>query len=313
MEKLIKIFGSIVETFFVTQNGASLSEVNRVQAENKQQNDSFWSLMSDAVGGVFTKEVSFVGAGDSTPRDLAGAVISTDQIGEYAGVAWRNAQTAILMHALKLWKRLQAELQEMDLRHFVADSLPEAPVRPQPAQRGSACSTEDFMELANIDEIIANLKSDVLAQFEFAFWKRTNELNSRAAVLGKLLSEQNSFFRALVKSLPKGSEQPTQNGVIITRWKKAYSDSQLATFASQRDELQAVYNDLQQQLNGRKKQIKDALRAYNLAEERRYQTDLGIYQLAAEAHARETERIRSAAETLRQEALQELAGLQVRT
>lgn len=168
------------------------------------------------------------------------------------------------------------------------------------------------MEMSNIDEMIAVLNSDVLAKFNFAFWKKANELNSRAAVLGKLLSEQGSFFRELVKSLPKGGEQITQTGVVITIWERSYSDGNLAQFAKLREKLQEEYNDLQKQLNGYRKQIKDAVRAYNLDQERQYQIVYGSYKVEAERHALEMERIRSAAETLRQEAMQELAGLKVR-
>ena len=76
--------------------------------------------------------------------------------------------------------------------------------------------------------------------------------------------------------------------------------------------MQVEYNDLQNELNGSRKQIKDAVREYNLDEERRYQLAHGEYRVAAERHALETERIRSAAETLRQEAQRELASLRVR-
>jgi hypothetical protein len=168
------------------------------------------------------------------------------------------------------------------------------------------------MDLSNIDEMIAALSPEVLAKFDFAFWKRANELNSRAAVLGKLISESGSFFRELVKPVPKDSEKTLQTGIVITAWKRAYSSSAVTEFNLKREELQHEYNDLQKQLNGCKKQIKDAVRAYNLDEERRYQAEYGIYMVEAEKHAIEMERIRSSAETLRQEAQRELATLRVK-
>jgi hypothetical protein len=187
------------------------------------------------------------------------------------------------------------------------------------------------MDLANIDQMIANLKPAVLQKFNFAFWRKANELNARAAAIGKLLSEQGSFFRELTKPLPKGSDQVTQTGVAIFRWEKSYNEEQTAAFVALRDSLQAEYNDLQKQLNGLKKQVKNAVRAYNLDVERQYQAAYGEYQLAYASyqaavneiqanhqdeltkHAQELERIRASAETLRQEALAELATLRVRT
>ena len=243
---------------------------------------------------------------------VATQTITADKIGEYLGVAERNARTAILMHAVKLHKRLQAVLEGADLRLYVAESLPIVPTQPPLAKKGTTCETAKFMEMSNIDEMIAVLNSDVLANFDLAFWKEANELNSRAAVLGKLLSEQGSFFRELVKPLPKGGEQITQTGVVITHWERSYSDGSLTQFAKLRDKLQSEYNDLQKRLNGCRKQIKDAVRAYNLDQERQFQVAYGSYKVEAERHALEMERIRSAAETLRQEALQELAGLKVR-
>jgi uncharacterized protein YukE len=168
------------------------------------------------------------------------------------------------------------------------------------------------MDMSNIYEMLASLTQPVMAKFDLAFWKRANELNSRAATLGKLLSEQGSFFRELVKPLPKGGETPTQNGVIITSWKKGYSETQLSEFSLLRDELQSEYNDLQKQLNSCKKQIKDAVREYNLDAERQYQAAYGTYKVAAEQYNLEVESLRSAAETRRQEALQEFAALRVK-
>lgn len=313
MNTLTKIFGNLVPMFFVSEGGVSISEVARIQAEHKQQNDGFWSKVADAVSGVFYKAISFVGAGDSTPRDIPGATITADEIGLYAGVAERNAETAVLMHAVKLYKRLMEQLQRMDLRLHVVEILPAAPEQPASAKLGSTCETERFMDLGNIDEMIANLNSEVLAQFDFPFFRKANELNARAAALGKLLSEQGSFFRRLVGSLPQGSEQSTQNGVVITTWKRSYNPEAVAELSRLRDQLQTEYNNLQQQLNGCKRQIKDAVRAYNLEQERRYQSAYGAYEVAARQHNLEVERIRSSAETFRQQALQELAALRVRT
>lgn len=338
--KLQAIFGASVSTFFTTEGGVSLSEVARRQAEAKQENDTFKARVDESVSGVFRKVVSFVGAGTSSPQTVDSPTISVKEIGGYVGVAERNAVTAVLMHGVKLWKRLHEQLQVVDLRLYVVDSLPEqpampeypdAPLAPTRPVLGTVCNTAAFMESGNIDEMIAHLKPEVLAEFNFAFWKKANELNARAAAIGKLLSEQGSFFREIIKPLPKGNEQVTQTGVVIFRWEKAYSDAELADFATLRDTLQTEYNDLQKQLNGCKKQIKDAVRAYNLEQERQYQSAYGEFQLTyasyqavvdtlvanyqveLKRHSQEMERVRSSAETLRQEALAELATLRVRT
>lgn len=338
--KLQQIFGAQVPTFFTTEGGVSISAVARKQAESKQLNEDFKARISEAVPGVFRKVVSFVGAGTSTPQTVDSPTISSKEIGGYAAAAERDALTSVMMHGVKLWKRLHEQLQVVDLRLHVVELLPEkpdmpeypdAPLAPTRPTLGTVCNTTAFMDLSNIDEMIANLKPEVLARFEFAFWKKANELNARAAVIGRLLSESGSFFREIIKPLPKGSDQVTQTGVVIFRWERSYSPEQLAEFAGLRDTLQTEYNDLQMQLNGCKKQIKDAVRAYNLEQERQYQSAYGEYQLACASYevsvrdllahhqeelrqySVEMERIRSSAETLRQEALAELASLRVRT
>lgn len=313
MEKLTKVFGSVVPTFFVAEGGVSISEVSRIQAEHKQANDVFWTKVQEATAGMFRQVVTFVSTAGGTPHELESAVTTAEELNGYRGVGERNATTAVLMHAVKLWQRLHGELEGMDLEPFVADVLPGAPAMPDRADRGSVCRTEAFMDLQNIDEMVASLKSEVLEKFDFAFWKMANELNSRAAVLGKLLSEQGAFFRRLVAPLPQGKSETNQTGVVITSWKRAYDTEAVAEFATARDQLQAEYNDLQRQLSGCRKQIKDALREHNLAEERSYQAAYGAYQVAAKAYEVELERIRSSAETFRQEALQEIASLRVRT
>lgn len=84
MEKLTRIFGSIVPTFFATANGVTLSEVARIQAENKQQNDKFWSDVSDAVTGIFQKVITYLGSGEAS-RTIKASTITVDKIGEYIG------------------------------------------------------------------------------------------------------------------------------------------------------------------------------------------------------------------------------------
>ncbi len=312
MESLTKIFGALVTTFLAPA-GTSVSQVGRIQAENKQKNDGFWSLIDDAIAGVFVKAVSFLGGGDSSPRALRGTTVTPEELRGVDAVAERNAETATLMHGLKLHQRLRDALETMDLRPFVAEAMPQRPQQPAAPKSGSTCDTRRFMDLSSIDEMIENLSPEVLAQFDFAFWQEAIGLNSRAAAIGKLLSENGAFFRKLAAPLPKGSEQPTQNGVIITTWERAYDSGALEGLSRMRDELQARYDDLQKRLNSCRKQIKDAVREYNLAHERRYQAEFGAYQLEVKAYELEMERLRSAAETLRQQALQEIAGLQVRT
>ncbi len=358
MKNLQQIFGAIISIFFTTNGGVSLSEINRIQAEHKQKNDEFNAKVSDATAGIFQKEISFVGAGDSAPRTVTAPTIEVADLERYFEVGLRNAQTAVLMHGLKLHKRLQCELEDMDLTHFVSEISPEAPAypraervenlpappsKPSPALKATTCSTEHFMELSNIEEMIAALKEPVLMKFDSdgAFYRKAQGLNSRAANIGKLLSERDSFFRELIKPMPKSVEQTIQTGVVITTWKKAYSSEAIEKFGAFRDKLQAEYDSLQKQLNGCKKQMKDAVREYNLEQERAYQTEYGKYRLAVQEHQREMERIRldverreeaarnayekaqelyalemerirSAAETLRQQAQQELATLRVR-
>lgn len=313
MQSLITIFGSIVSIFFTTEGGASISEVSRVQAENKQKNDSFWSLVKDATASVFKRSFTFVGAGPSGTQAVPGITITPESLLGYSDVANRSAHTTTLMHGLKLWKKLQSTLEKMDLRLHVVAELPSAPPQPTSVSLATTCNTDSFMELTNIEEMIAVLKDEVLAKFNFGFWRKANELNSRAAALGKLLSADGAFFRELVKPLPRGGEQLVQAGVLITSWERHYAPEAALNFATQREVLQAEYNSLQQQLNGLRKQIKDAVREFNLAEVQRYEAEYSIYQVTARQYTLEMERIRAASETLRQQALTELAALRVRT
>ncbi len=314
MKNLTNIFGAIVSIFFTDskKDGITISEISRITAEHKQQNDKFWGEISDGVNGVFTKVIRFVGAGDAAPQSLVGTVITPDQIIGYKAVAERNGEIAVLKQALNLFKNLKTQLAGMDLSAFVDQKVSEAPVRPASPATGTTCYTDKFMEMSNIDDMIANLSEPVLAKFDLAFFQKANQLNSRAATLGRLLSADGAFFRELIRSLPKGGEQVTSNGVVITSWKKSYSEGDLSKFYALREELQGEYNSLQKELNSCRKQMKDAVREYNLEQERLYQTALGAYLVAAEKHAGEKESVRASIETLRQEAMRELANLRVR-
>jgi hypothetical protein len=327
MKKLEQIFGALVPTFFTESGGVSLSEIARRQAEAKQKNDTFTTLVAEATAGVFFKRVSFVGAAGSPAEQVGGSVLEPQQLSAYSDVASRNAQTALLMHGLKLWRSLQDRLKMVDLTSIVGQPpvAPDVKAMQVPVRKagGTLCPSEKFMEMGNIDEMVQALNPAIFTAFDFTFWKEATELNARAAVLGKLLSEQGCFFRQLNSPLPKAEQQPTQTGVIITQWARSYNASQLEAFAQQRDRMQAEYDTLQSNLNGFKKQIKDAVRAYDLEVEKNYQAEYGAYrieharysaELASQQakYAQEVESIRSSAETFRQEALAELASLRIR-
>ena len=314
MEKLTRIFGVIISTFFTAEgNGVTLAEVSRVQAEAKQQNDGFWARIGEAASGIYHRVISYVGAGASAPQTLEAVKFEVEDFADYAGVADRGARVSSLMHAVKLFKRLESDLRMREMWEFVIDKLPNAPERPELPKSATVGETERFMDIANIDEMIAGLGPEVLAQFDFAFWQLAQQLNSRAAVLGKLLSEQGSFFREMVKAKPSDKEQLVGNGMLVTRWKPTYADEEVREFERLREKLRAEYEDLQKRLNGCKKQIKDAVRAYNLEQQVQYESALSAYRIEAEKYSLEVERIRKAAETFRQQAQAELATLRVRT
>lgn len=328
MQNLVKIFGPSVSIFFTTSGGMSLSAVARQQAENKNANDAFNSLVADATAGVYKKVVSFVGSGASESKTLQTVTISPDDLRECFKVGNRNAETAVLMHGVKLWKKYEAQLQTMDLTSFVgtAPKMPilVEPVRPSPAASGVVDNhVASFMELNSIDDMVLRMSAAALSKFKFDFFWNALQLNARAAAIGKLLSEKDSFFRQLLKPTPASSEQLVQSGSVITQWEKSYDWSTTQSFEKLRDELQAEYNKLQQELNGVKKLIKDVVREVTLAAEQNYQKEFGAYQLefakyeterkaAVEAYALQVEQLRSSAETLRQQALTELAALQIR-
>ena len=340
MQILTKVFGPQVAMFFTTtNNGVSISEIGRRQAEYKQLSDEFAAKLADGTNGVYRKKLSYIGAGNGTPLEVQVVRLTAEDLDGYKAAAKRDAETAVLMSGLKLWKTLQAELQKKDLRLYVADSLPpapdypveiEPPTPPAGPKPATTCGTEAFMDLDNIDEMVTAMSAEVLTKFDFAFFTKARRLNSSAARIGKLISERGSFFRKLGQPLPQGSEQTLQGGMIVTSWERSYSPAEITAFAEYRVALQAEYDSLQKQLNGCKKEMKDAVRAYNAEQERQYQTAYTAYQSAHsdyltavkqqnmeyeqayKAHAVEMERIRSSAETLRQQALAELANLRVR-
>lgn len=324
------IFGAVVPTFFTTDidTGVSISEVSRRQAEYKQQNDAFYTLITEGTTGIFNKVIKFVGASSSPAEVVSGRKLRPETFKECTSVGNRNAETALLMHGVKLYKNLEAWLQTSDLTGFVGGLpsqpvLPTAPTAPARGKAATVCPANAFMELSTIDEMVANLNTIVIAKFDFDFWQEAVSLNAKAAAIGKLLTEKDSFFRALLKVAPNSSEQTCQTGVILTKWERSYTENEAAELQKVRDSLQEEYDRLQKQLNGMKKRVKDAVRAYNLEVEKTYQSELSKYQLEASKHraevdaltaqhAQAVEKVRSSAETLRQEALAELATLRVR-
>lgn len=311
---LIKAAGAIVDVFFTKGDGVSISEVGRQQAESKQANDSFWAHVEGATNAIFTQELSFVGSGGGASERLTPERLTVGEIRKYSGVADRSAQISTLMMALKLHKTLRARLEKMDFRDLVEETMPTFPQEPAPVRTGLAVEVMSFMDMDNIEEMIGSMYDEAFRNcgLDFQFFRKATELNSRAAVLGKLLSAQGAFFRGLVRPVPASKREMVSSGVVVTTWTKTYSEEEEAEFARLRNELQEEYNSLQRELNGYKKQLKDSVRQFILAEERRYQAELSDFQLKRAAYDAKEERIRSAAEVIRQECLAEMSALRIR-
>lgn len=314
MQSLIDFFGSIVGSFFTTGDGITLSEVGRVQANTSHKNNDFWSHLSEAALGVIVGKTSVIASG--VKHDIPTKEFKLDRKfveTERLQVSEGESQLARLMFALKLFKSFEERLKtahESELlgSDWVPENLPDSPRR---KSLPISLSLERFVDLENLDQLI-DAAQGAHQHFSEHFFARAIEVNARAAVLGKILTSKDSFFRAVLKKAPSSLVRESGQGFQVIEYNLVYTDEELKQLESFRQQLSEEYEGLQKETNYYKASIKSRLRDLALEYEKEYQEQVALWSVSSQAESARLAEQTSRAEVKRRELQQELFNLRLK-
>lgn len=304
--------------FYFGKDGLSATIANARKNENTNENAN---LMRDLQSAELYEthmtivsdkgaQTSRVGVRKLSPADFE--VLNT--------AARNNAENALLGNGIKIFNKAMETIRNMDAAEIVKRnggdvSLPEVgPLLPR--QSAVLAGTVDHvLEMERVEDILGACSPEVLARLDAAMVKNALRLESEAATLGLELTKKDSFLQRVIAAEPE--LQPVETvanfAVVVKQPKLAYTAQEVKDFKKLFEDLQKRYQNIQGQLNGLKKTIKDTIRLTDVEFAKDYEARLATYTLEQAVRNDKSNRIGAQGEVLRQQLVQELLTLKIQT
>lgn len=298
---------------FLSKSGVSLSQANAEKNTNTNEAEQLLHPFNNHVHNVV---LTVVGS-TAVTEEVAVDKVTPVQFKVLYDVANMYSQNAILGHGIRLFKDIELYISslptEMIAETFgfeVANTLIPHPTFKQPLLR---INVQSFMELDSVEQMLGYLTLDVLNELKQEDIFEALRQEALAAVLGKQLTKKESFLKRVLSAAKQILEQEvvTNFGLVVKKKVLAYSDNELEDLRGVQKKMYADYTAAQGRVNGFKKLVKDLARKHNKANLEAYQADLAHYQAVQANWERELAERDAKAETIRQQALTELAELKV--
>lgn len=309
--KYVLVFNPVIGKYF-GDKGLSITQANSIKNDNTNKAAKYLTPFESPVFNVETKVIN-----TSLTTDVTKVVkITPDDFAKLWTVAELYAENAVVGQALQLFKETQKLIEEIDVDEVVklfGLEVPTPNLKPPIPKRVVKTSTDHFMELDSIEELVKYLCLDTLNKIDADLIKTALKNESTAAVLGKQLTKKESWLKRLF-STPKeqlSAQRETNFGLVLSKNVLAYDDNELEQFELLQQELYTAYTKIQSQVNGAKKIIKDTVRN-DLAEAQKiYNEEMAQYNKLANEYSAKLSEARNKAELIRQEALKELSNLKI--
>lgn len=314
MKELLKKVFPLVD-FYFADKGVSATTANSKKNDNTNENANLMKNLQDAP--LYMTEISLLTERGVTTHEMNVRKLTPQNFDVLSTVAKNNGESAILGNGIKLFNTALETIRGFDATKLVTlnggdVSLPEhlaMPIR-QFAVKGNL---DNVLQYERVEDILAACNESVLVLLDADMVKKGLFLESEVAVFGKELTKDSSFLQRVIfaqRSLtPK--EAMGKFGLSIREEKLAYTEGEVDAFITLFNNLQTHYHNIQGQLNGTKKTIKDTIRMVDVAFAKEYDAELKAYQ-SRESEIREKQNLIAAqGETLRQQLVQEFLALKI--
>lgn len=313
---LYKVFPLL--QFYFGKEGLSATIANARKNENSNTNANLMrDLQAAELYETHMTIVSDKGAQNSRVgvRKLAPAnfdVLNT--------VARNNAENALLGNGIKIFNKAMETIRNMDAMEIVKRnggdvSLPGVNALLPRESAVLSGNVDHVLEMERVEDILGACSPRVLERLDASMVKNALRLESEAATLGLELTKKESFLQRVIAAEPE--LQPVETvanfAVVVKQPKLAYSALEVSDFKKLFEDLQKRYQNIQGQLNGIKKTIKDNIRMADVEFAKDYESRLATYTLEMSVRNDKLNRIGAQGEVLRQQLVQELLTLKIQT
>lgn len=313
MKTVIKL-QPIVAKFFSEDGQYSITQANAIKNQNTNEAEMIVEKLNVA---IYNRNVVVIGPTGSNQDTVTVPKLTPADFGKLGLVMEQYAQNAVLGHGIQLFKSIETNIRTMSnltIQEIFGITVPELKaIVPRPKSPIS-CSIDSFMELETIESMVVKLEQVVLDKLDYSMILRGLTLEAKAAVLGKQLTKKESFLKVILRAQPEILEKSTETnfGFVVQRALLAYSESEVKEFSDLRDKLYSDYTTIQSQVNGIKKTLKDLVRKEAAEMNKQYKDELETYQKLVREYNDNQATANTQAESLRLEALKELASLKIK-
>ncbi len=314
MKELLKKVFPLVDFYFAEQ-GISATVANG--RKNDNTNDNANLMKNIHAVQLYNTEISLLTDKGITYRDSKVRKLTPENFDVLQKVAKNNGENALLGNGIKLFNDALNAIKGFDNTKLVEMNggdvtLPVAldfPILKQ-AVKGLI---ESVLNFDRVEDIVFNCNAEVLERIDANLVKNALRLESEAAVLGNEVTKKAGFLHQVLvanESLAP-TETTAQFGVVIREQKLAYTEGEVESFKVLFDNLQTQYKNIQGQLNGLKKTMKDTIRLVNVEFAKKYDAELKDYYARQGEIIAKQSQIAAQGETLKQQLVTEFLTLKI--
>jgi hypothetical protein len=315
-ELLLKAFPLV--GFYFNENGVSATVANAEKNENTNTNAN---LMRDLQAfELYNTVVTIMGEKGVNTHEVNVKKLAPADFDRLQTVSKNNGENAILGNGIKIFNKAMEYLKTVEAQKLVElngedTTLPKQmdfPIRKQAVSYGTV---DSVVNLERVEDILDRCATAVLEKLDADMVKKALRLESEAATLGIELNRSQCFLQKVLAA--QTALQPVETisnfAVVVKQPILAYTEGEVADFKILFDNLQKQYQNLQGQLNGIKKTIKDTIRIVEAGFAKEYDRDCRIYNTHHLEISKKMTEIATKGDVLRQQLIQELLSLKIQT
>jgi hypothetical protein len=315
-ELLNKVFPLI--NFYFDKEGISATIANARKNDNTNENNYLLKDLQEAE--LYEMHMTIVSDKDVTERVVPIRKLQVTDYDKLNKVIKNKGENAILGNGIKIFNKAIEKIKGYDNQELVVlkggEKLKELdleyPFRKLAVQNGTV---DNALNMERVEDILEICSIDVLEKLDAKMVKNALRLESEAATLGLELTKKDSFLKKLLeaKSSLNMTESVANFAVVIKQPKLAYTQEEIASFKILFEHLQMQYKNLQGQLNGIKKTIKDTIRIVEIELSKKYEVEFNEYNTKNREYQEKVNQINMQGEILKQQLTQELLALKIQT
>lgn len=305
-------------SFYFGPEGVSATQANARKNENANANANLTRDIQNAE--LYETHLTIVSDKGTQTNKVTVRKLTPAHFDVLDQVAQRNAENALLGNGIKTFNQALDFIRTIDARTLVEldggdVSLPD--INPLAAKKMAVkdADMDSVLQMERVEEILASCGEETLRRMDGEWIKKALRLESEAAVFGNELTKKEAFLQRVLAAEPElqTTETVANFALVIKQPKLAYSEAEVEAFKAKFESLQRHYQNLQGQLNGFKKQIKDTIRLASIEFSKEYEANVAVYQQELRVYQQKRDQISAQGETLRQQLVQELLTLKILT